>query len=58
MRSAVLSYLHVDRADIAKLTIEALQVYYANVNRNSVPYFEYGSGIRMKILKGISECVS
>jgi hypothetical protein len=48
----------MDRADIAKMIIEALQVCYAKATRNSVPYFKYGAGVRMKILKEVSECVS
>ena len=50
--------LNRDRADKGELTSEAVQVYCAKANRNSAAYFEYGLGFHMKILKGLSACVS
>jgi hypothetical protein len=50
--------LYQTRADKGRLTSETLQVYYAKANRNPVACLEYRLGLPMKILKGLSECVS
>jgi hypothetical protein len=48
------SVLNTVGADKGELTSEALQLYYAKANRNSVAYFEYRLGLHMEILKGLS----